>query len=122
MKFIKLIIYVVTGFYLGYLISALLDITDICGSEQSVSYWGPKGFLTVATLLLVIYYFISYFIKKDLYFIFTVIIIAIIFEGLVAQPYIKGNEMNFFELWMAMPIVHIIIFYIPRLFLKKVKL
>ncbi len=120
-KITELLIYIFCGFYIGFFISALADITDICGSPEAINFWGPKGFLVVATVILIFYYFVSKFVKKDLHFIIIVVIIAVLFEGLVAQPYIKRDNMDFIELWAAMPIVHFLIFYPPRVLIRKLR-
>ncbi len=111
--------YIFTGFYIAFLISAILDVTDIYGGSIG-DMMGPKLFIGIATLPLIIFYFVSGVIKKDLHFIIFIIVFAVLFEGLIAQPLIKRNGMPILVLLIAMPLVHLAIFYIPRIFIKKI--
>jgi len=119
-NFKELLVYVFSGFYIGFLISAVLDVTDICGGGSTVSAWGPRSFIGIATLLLVVFYFISKKIKKDLYFIALIVVFAIIFEGLIAQPLIKGTKVDFLTLVLALSVIHSAIFYFPRVLTRKI--
>lgn len=119
-NFKELLVYVFTGFYIGFFISAFVAVSDICGGEGSIKVWGPLGFLIIATVLLMIYYFVSKLIKKDLLFILIIVVFAVAFEGLIAQPLIKRNIMDLLVLLIAMPIVHLAIFYLPRVIVKKI--
>jgi len=120
MKIKKLLIYIAIGFYIGFLISAVLDTSDICGGENSISLWGPFGFILIATILLIIFFSISEAIEKDRYFIVIIIIFGILFEKLIAQPYIKQNQLSVFAGYIIMPLIHLAIFYIPRILIKKI--
>jgi len=120
MKIRKLLIYIAIGFYIGFLISAVLDPSDICGGKNSISLWGPFGFILVATILLILFFFVSEAIKKDKYFIILIIIFGILFEKFVAQPYIKQNQLSAFADYIVMPLIHLAIFYIPRILIKKI--
>jgi len=116
----KLLMYVLIGFYIGFLISAVLDPSDICGGNDSIRIWGPIGFTLVATGLLVLFFFVSEHIKKDSYFIILIILFGICFEKFIAQPYIKQNELSAFADYIIMPLIHLAIFYIPRILVRRI--
>ncbi len=116
----KLLIYILIGFYIGFIISAVLDPSDICGGNKSIKIWGPLGFILIATTLLILFFFISESIKKDRYFITLIIVFGILFEKFIAQPYIKQNNLSTFADYIIMPLIHLAIFYIPRILVKKI--
>lgn len=119
-KINKLLVYVLIGFYIGFLISAVLDPSDICGGNNSIKIWGPVGFILIATILLALFFFVSEKIRRDSYFIILIILFGILFEKFIAQPYIKQNELSAFADYIIMPLIHLAIFYIPRILVRKI--
>lgn len=114
----ELVAYVTIGFFIGFLISAAFAPGgDICGSGESLS--SPLIFISIATGLLIIFFFVSNVIKKDRYFILIIIAFAILFEYLIAQPYVVKSNLNSVELIIGMPLVHLAIFYVPRVIVRK---
>ena len=115
----ELIVYIAIGFFIGFLISAVFAPGgDICGSKESLS--SPLVFISIATGLLIIFFFVSKLIEKDLYFIPIIIAFAILFEYFIAQPYIVKSNLNFAEFLIGIPLVHLSIFYVPRILVRKI--
>ncbi len=115
----KLTVYIAIGFFIGFLISAVFAPGgDICGSGESLS--SPLIFISIATCLLIIFFFVSNFIEKDIYFISIIVVFAILFEYFIAQPYIVKSDLSFIEFFVAMPLVHLAIFYVPRVLVREI--
>ena len=110
-SFLEWFVWICMTYYITYWFS-IIDIKDVCND--------PRGFVIAWTLIFTAFYFINKLIKKDLYFVSLALGAGMAFEYFIIQPLRPDRDPTFILMWVFMAIAYIVMFYVPRVLLRKI--